>query len=48
MVTLGVEPIIAYGLARKNELRLLNFLIIAKLNKLPQPVIEESLPDVYL
>ncbi|UCD83546.1 MAG: V-type ATPase subunit [Deltaproteobacteria bacterium] len=48
LVTLGVEPIVAYGLARKNELRLLNFLIVAKLNKLPQPVIEEGLPDVYL
>lgn len=48
LVTLGVEPIIAYGLARKNELRLLNFMIVAKLNKLPQPFIEESLPDVYL
>jgi V/A-type H+-transporting ATPase subunit C len=48
LVTLGVEPIIAYGLARKNELRLLNFLMVAKVNKLPQPVIEESLPDVYL
>ncbi len=48
LVTLGVEPIIAYGLARENELRLLNFLIVAKLNQLPQPVIEEGLPDVYL
>ena len=45
--TFGVDPIIAYFLARKLELRLLKFIFIAKFNEIPTDLVKCRIPDVY-
>ena len=44
----GVEPLIAYLLAKEHELKLIRIVMIGKLNDLPAETIQERLRDTYV
>ncbi|MGA1876440.1 MAG: V-type ATP synthase subunit C [bacterium] len=46
-ITFGAEPLIAYLLAKENEIKNLRIVIVGKQNKLPQSLIEERLRKMY-
>lgn len=46
-ICLGPEPLLAYYLAKKNEIDLIRLLIIAKLNDLPKEKVFVRLNDTY-
>ena len=47
-ITFGPEPILAYYLAKQNEIKLIRWVIIGKLNDLPKEEILERLNDTYV
>lgn len=47
-VIFGVEPLIAYGFAKENEIKLIRMIMIGKLNQLPTDTIIERLRDTYV
>ncbi len=46
-LSFGPEPVIAYYLAKVNEINLIRLVILAKLNNLPADLIKERLNNVY-
>jgi V/A-type H+-transporting ATPase subunit C len=47
-ITFGPEPILAYYLAKQNEIKLIRLVIIGRLNNLPKEEILERLNDTYV
>jgi V/A-type H+-transporting ATPase subunit C len=47
-ISLGLEPVIAYLLAKENEIRNLRIILTGKINRLPVESIRERLRDVYV
>lgn len=47
-ITFGPEPILAYYLAKENEIKLIRLVIIGRLNDLPKEEILERLNDTYV
>lgn len=47
-VIFGVEPLIAYGFAKENEIKLIRMIMIGKINQLPTEIIIERLRDTYV
>ncbi len=47
-ISLGLEPVIAYLLAKENEIRNLRIILTGKINRLPAEAIRERLRDVYV
>ena len=47
-VVLGPEPVIAYLLAKENEIKLVRIIMVGKINRLPTEEIRERLRDVYV
>lgn len=43
----GIEPIIAYFYAKENEFKILRMIFVGKLNRVPDELIKERLPEVY-
>jgi len=48
LISLGPEPLIAYYLAKKNEINLIRILIFSKLNNLPKEKVNFMLNDTYV
>jgi V/A-type H+-transporting ATPase subunit C len=46
-VHFGVEPLVAYFLAKMNELKILRLLFVGKLHGIEPDTIKERLPDVF-
>lgn len=47
-IVFGPEPIFAYALARKRELRLVRLLGAGKLNKIPPEILKERISETYV
>lgn len=47
-VVFGPEPVYAYGLAKKKELRLVRLLGIGKINQIPVPLLKERISETYV
>ena len=47
-IVFGVEPLIAYLLAKEHEMKLIRIIVIGKLNDLPPDDIQERLRDTYV
>ncbi|MDP2856396.1 MAG: V-type ATP synthase subunit C [Bacillota bacterium] len=47
-ISLGLEPVVAYLLAKENEIRNLRIILTGKINRLPAESIRERLRDVYV
>ncbi len=48
MVTMGVEPVVAYLFAKEAELRNVRIIMTGKINRLPVDLIRERLREVYV
>lgn len=48
LVSFGVEPLIAYIIAKETEIKLLRIIIVGKQNNIPSEVIGERLRDSYV
>ncbi|MCD5401870.1 V-type ATPase subunit, partial [candidate division NPL-UPA2 bacterium] len=46
-VVFGLEPLIAYLLARENEIKMLRIIMVGKLNGLPTDLLRSRLRDTY-
>ncbi len=46
-LTFGEEPIIGYYFGRENEFKILRIIFVGKLNKIPEKLIKDRVPDVY-
>ena len=47
-MVLGPEPVIAYLLAKENEIKIIRIIMVGKINRLPTEEIRERLRDVYV
>lgn len=47
-IVFGPEPILAYGLAKKRELRLVRLLGIGKINQIPEDLLKERMSETYV
>ncbi|HZK25028.1 MAG TPA: V-type ATP synthase subunit C [Oscillospiraceae bacterium] len=45
---MGPEPVVAYLLAKENELKMIRMIMVGKINQLPVEAIRERLRDVYV
>lgn len=46
-VNFGPEPIVAFILAKENEIKIIRIIMVGKVNKVPTEVIRERLRDIY-
>jgi V/A-type H+-transporting ATPase subunit C len=47
-IVFGPEPVLAYGLAKKRELRLVRLLGIGKVNQIPVDLLKERISETYV
>ncbi len=47
MISLGIEPLVGYLLAKENEVKLLRIILVGKVNQLSNPEIKERLRRAY-
>jgi V/A-type H+-transporting ATPase subunit C len=47
-IVFGVEPLIAYLLAKEHEMKLIRIIVVGKLNDLPAEAIKDRLRDTYV
>jgi V/A-type H+/Na+-transporting ATPase subunit C len=47
MVNFGPEPLVAFILAKENEIKIVRIIMVGKLNKVPTDVIKERLREIY-
>lgn len=47
-ISFGVEPIIAYILAKENEIKIIRIIMVGKLNNISPQIIRERLRDTYV
>lgn len=47
-ITFGLEPLVAYLLAKENEMKVIRIVMVGKINQLPTEEIKERLRDVYV
>jgi V/A-type H+-transporting ATPase subunit C len=47
-ISLGVQPLVAYLLAKENEIKILRIIMVSKINNIPSDVIRERLRDTYV
>lgn len=47
-IVFGPEPILAYGLAKKRELKLVRLLGIGKINQIPESILKERISETYV
>ncbi len=47
MISLGIEPLVGYWLAKENEVKLLRIILVGKANQLSNPEIKERLRRAY-
>ncbi|HHV56795.1 MAG TPA: V-type ATP synthase subunit C [Firmicutes bacterium] len=47
LIAFGVEPLVAYLMAKENEIKLIRIIMVGKINGLPAAEIRERLRDVY-
>ena len=47
-IVFGPEPVFAYGLAKKKELRMLRLLGVGKLNHIPPELLKERISETYV
>lgn len=48
IIVFGPEPILAYGLAKKRELKLVRLLGIGKINQIPESILKERISETYV
>ncbi|MCK4760198.1 MAG: V-type ATPase subunit, partial [Candidatus Aminicenantes bacterium] len=47
-IVFGPEPVLAYGLAKKRELRLVRLLGVGKVNQIPVDLLKERISETYV
>jgi len=47
-VSLGIEPLVAYLLAKENEIKIVRVIMVGKMNGIPNEIIRERLREVYV
>ena len=47
-IVFGPEPVFAYGLAKRKELRMVRFLGVGKLNHIPLELLKERMSETYV
>lgn len=46
-ISLGIEPLIAYLIAKETEIKNVGIIMVGKLNRMPEEIIKERLREVY-